>query len=167
MSAGADGATTTLLLPARRRIAGTPAPRTARLLGRADRLADGTPGEQAQLARHVELLPRGWPLAAITRALDADDAPLHAWLRADPTHVRPDMTGARVLAIGALGRQDAATAANRTLRAGPAQVMLTPAGGIQDLLSSLLHVSVGQFGHSNLSHRCIRCIVNFVTLNTI
>ena len=103
MSGGADSATTTLLLPPRHRLAGPLSPRTALALGRADRHDDGAPGEQAQLGRHVELLPRGWPLAAITRALDADDAPLHAWLRADPTHVRPDMTGARVLAIGRLG----------------------------------------------------------------
>jgi hypothetical protein len=35
--------------------------------------------------------------------MDAGDAVLHRWLRADPAHVRPDMTGARVLAIGELG----------------------------------------------------------------
>jgi hypothetical protein len=42
-------------------------------------------------------------MAAITRQRDAGDAVLHQWLRADPCHVRPDMTGARVLAIGELG----------------------------------------------------------------
>src|SRR5688572_17038505 len=104
MSPGASVAATTLLLPARRRFAGQPlGVRVAAALARADRPADGEPGGKAQLLRHVDLLPRGWPLAAITRALDADDAHLHAWLRADPTHVRPDMTGARVLAVGGLG----------------------------------------------------------------
>jgi len=112
-------AATTLLLPARRRFGGqTPGAPLAALLGRADRLADGEPGERAQLLRHVDLLPRGWPIAAITRALDADDAALHAWLRADPTHVRPDMTGARVLAIGDVGlttrESEALVAALRT-----------------------------------------------------
>ena len=118
MSGTGEVAATTLLLPARRRVAGAPGPRTGAALGRADRLPDGEAGEQAQLRRHVDLLPRGWPLAAITRSLDADDAPLHAWLRADPTHVRPDMTGARVLGIGGLGltprEADALAAALRT-----------------------------------------------------
>src|SRR5918993_2371765 len=94
----------TLLLPSRARFAGQTLPDgIARTLGRADRSQVGEPGERAQLLRHFDLLPRGWPVAAITRSLDADDAMLHTWLRADPTHVRPDMAGARVLAIGGLG----------------------------------------------------------------
>jgi len=94
----------TLLLPERRRFAGQPmAIEVGRALARADRLDDGEPGERAQLLRHFDLLPRGWPMAAITREMDAGDAVLHRWLRADPAHVRPDMTGARVLAIGELG----------------------------------------------------------------
>lgn len=94
----------TLLLPERRRFAGQPLGQgAAKALARGDRLPDGEAGERAQLLRHFELLPRGWPMAAISRALDADDAHLHTWLRADPAHVRPDMTGARVLAIGELG----------------------------------------------------------------
>src|ERR671912_1968423 len=103
MTAGRSAAATTLLLPSRTRFAGQSlsAP-VAAALARADR-ADGEPGGRAQLLRHFDLLPRGWPMAAIVRSLDADDAPLHTWLRADPTHVRPDMAGARVLAIGGLG----------------------------------------------------------------
>jgi len=93
----------TLLLPERRRFAGQPLGDAARALARGDRLPDGEAGERAQLLRHFDLLPHGWPMAAITRALDADDAHLHTWLRADPAHVRPDMTGARVLAVGELG----------------------------------------------------------------
>ena len=93
-----------VLLPERRRFAGQPvAGEAGRFLARADRLADGETGERAQLLRHFDLLPRGWPMAAITRQRDAGDAVLHQWLRADPCHVRPDMTGARVLAIGELG----------------------------------------------------------------
>ena len=88
-----------VLLPERRRFAGQPVGvETGKFLARADRLADGEPGERAQLLRHFDLLPRGWPMAAITRQRDAGDAVLHQWLRADPAHVRPDMTGARVLA---------------------------------------------------------------------
>lgn len=93
-----------LLLPERRRFAGQPLSKpVARALGRADRLPEGEAGERAQLQRWFELLPRGWPMAAITRQRDAGDAALHSWLRADPAYVRPDMTGARVLAVGELG----------------------------------------------------------------
>ena len=96
-----------VLLPERRRFAGQPVDAEAgRYLARADRPADAEPGETAQLLRHFDLLPRGWPMAAITRQRDAGDAVLHQWLRADPAHVRPDMTGARVLAIGELGLSD-------------------------------------------------------------
>ena len=54
----------TLLLPSPERL-GTPVidAAVARALGRADRLAPGDPGEQAQLLRHFDLLPRGWPVA--------------------------------------------------------------------------------------------------------
>lgn len=104
------------LLPERRRFAGQPvSPDIGRWLGRADALPAAEAGETAQLGRWFELLPRGWPMAAITRQLDAGDAHLHAWLRADPAHVRPDMTGARVLAVGNLG-----------LTAEEAQALLAP-----------------------------------------
>ena len=47
----------------------------AKVLGCADRIQTDA-GESAQLARHFDLLPRGWPAAALTRLLDAgeDDA---------------------------------------------------------------------------------------------
>ena len=92
----------TLLLPATARFAGHPLPPAlAQALGRADR-AQHAAGEPAQLARHMSLLPLGWPAAALTRLLDAgeDDARDGAWLRADPAHVRPDINGARLLGIG-------------------------------------------------------------------
>jgi len=79
------------------------APMLARVLARGDRNPDVEPGETAQLARWFDLLPSGWSLAAITRQRDAGDAAGQAWLRADPAFVRPDMTGARVMAIGELG----------------------------------------------------------------
>lgn len=94
------GATATLLLPPPARLGGGALDGgLARALGRGDR-ATGGAGEQAQLLRHFELLPRGWPVAALTRALDADDAALSAWVRADPAYVRPDINGARLLACG-------------------------------------------------------------------
>lgn len=94
----------TLLLPPRSRIDGQPMPvEFGKALGRADRLPDGQGGWRAQLQRHIEVLPRGWPVAAVTRQLDAGDAALGAWLRADPAHVRADINAGRMLACGDLG----------------------------------------------------------------
>lgn len=93
--------TATLLLPERRRFAGQPlAAPLAKALGRADHLPDGEAGERAQLLRHFELLPREWPIAALTRQRDAGDAARDAWLRADPAYARPDINGVRLLALG-------------------------------------------------------------------
>jgi len=103
-------ASLTLLLPPASRFAGILLPPAlANALGRADRTQTGS-GESARLARHFDLLPRGWPAAALTRLLDAgeDDARHGAWLRADPAHIRPDINGARLLGIGAnLGMEQA------------------------------------------------------------
>jgi hypothetical protein len=94
-------ATATLLLPAGDRFAGVRLPDPlARALGRANRAAGGEQGERAQLLRHFELLPRGWPVAALTRQFDAGDATASQWLRADPAWVRPEMNGARLFACG-------------------------------------------------------------------
>jgi hypothetical protein len=96
----------TLLLPATTRFAGIALPQSlARALGRADR-AEHEAGDEAQLARHVTLLPNRWAPAALTRVADRgiEDAGLSAWLRADPAYIRPDINGARLLATGdALG----------------------------------------------------------------
>lgn len=94
----------TLLLPPRNRFDGQSLPaELARALGRADRLPAGQGGWRAQLQRHVEVLPRGWPVAAVTRQLDAADTAPNAWLRADPAHVRADINAGRMLACGDLG----------------------------------------------------------------
>jgi hypothetical protein len=99
-----------LLLPARAAFAGQALPQDlARALGRAD-LVQGAAGDTAQLQRHFALLPRGWPVAALTRAADANDAAGAQWLRADPAWVRPDINGARLFAAGEgvhLSREDA------------------------------------------------------------
>lgn len=98
------------LLPARQRFGGQELPHdVARWLGRADR-RDAGAGERAQLMRHFDLLPRAWPVAALTRAFDADDARLSSWLRADPAYVRADLGGARLLASGDALQLDAAEA---------------------------------------------------------
>lgn len=94
-------ATATLLLPARTRFTGQSIPEwLARVLGRADAVAMSEAGERAQLSRHFELLPRGWPVAALTRSCDAGDADTAQWLRADPVWIRPDINGARMFACG-------------------------------------------------------------------
>lgn len=100
----AAGATLILLLPERRRFGRIRLePEVAKLLGRADKLADGDAGEQAQLLRYFEPIPSGWPMAALQRQADSGDACGFRWLRADPVHVRPDISGARLMAWGNLG----------------------------------------------------------------
>lgn len=94
--------TATLLLPASGRLEGVALPPAlARALARADRLAQA-PGGAAQLSRHavLEPAPASWPVAALTRQLDAGDAGSARWLRADPCHVAADMQGVRLLAHG-------------------------------------------------------------------
>ena len=95
----------TLLLPSARRF-GTQAlsPACAKALGRADRRESLGAGRRAQLLRHFRLVPNHWPIAALTRQMDAGDAAGSAWLRADPCRVLPDINGARLLGFGdALG----------------------------------------------------------------
>jgi hypothetical protein len=90
----------TLLLPPRTAFAGQALPdEVATTLGRGDRSA-GEPGRRAQLQRHFEWLPRGWPVAALARECDAGDAASGQWLRADPAWIRPDINGARLFASG-------------------------------------------------------------------
>lgn len=87
----------TLLLPARDSFGGQRLTvDVAKALGRADR--ESVTGKQS--ARVFDILPRGWPVAAVTRQRDAGDASASAWLRADPAYVRPDINGARLLAYG-------------------------------------------------------------------
>ena len=87
----------TLLLPERARLAGQRlAPELAQWLARADRAE--VAGSQQR--RVFDVLPRGWPVAAVTRQREAGDAACSAWLRADPVFVQPDMNGARLMAYG-------------------------------------------------------------------
>lgn len=93
-------ASATLLLPAPARLIGQGLPAdVARALGRADR-EKREAGEGAQLRRHFQLVPAGWPVAALTRNLDTNDAAGATWLRADPAFVSPDINGARMLSYG-------------------------------------------------------------------
>lgn len=90
-------ASATLLLPSRERFGGQRlAIEVAKTLGRADR----TKAQGEQSARVFDILPRGWPIAAVTRQRDAGDAVMSAWLRADPAYVQPDINGARLLGYG-------------------------------------------------------------------
>ncbi|MGJ4728669.1 phosphoglycerate mutase [Luteimonas sp. SDU101] len=92
-------ATATLLLPAARRL-GAPSAGVAAALGRADAVGGLGDGRRAQLRRHVRLVPDHWPVAALTRQLDAGDAAGASWLRADPCRIQPDINGARLLDHG-------------------------------------------------------------------
>lgn len=102
------GSRLVLLLPERRRFRGHALPDPlARALGRADRLPAAEPGEKAQLQRHFDILPRGWPMAALMRQREAGDAGRATWLRADPAFVRAEMMGARLMAWGNIGLSEA------------------------------------------------------------
>ena len=89
----------TLLLPEPARFGGQRLREPAgKILGKADRLR-----HEGDVARSAfDILPRGWPVAAVTRQRDAGDAGADkaTWLRADPAYVRPDINGARLLAWG-------------------------------------------------------------------
>lgn len=71
-------------------------------LSRADRLGDGRVGYLNGVVTFFPDLGEGLPVAAITREFVAGDAADGLWLAADPAWVRPDMTGARLLACGQL-----------------------------------------------------------------
>ncbi len=94
-------ASATLLLPARSRFGGQ---RLSEATGRALARADFAHRDGEQLARVLDVLPRGWPVAAAARQRDAGDAAHATWLRADPAYIQPDINGARLLSYGrALG----------------------------------------------------------------
>jgi hypothetical protein len=93
--------TLTFLLPERRRFIGQSiADDVAKWLGRADTTAIFETGELTQLHRHLAILPRGWPMAAVMRQHDVGDAENYRWLRADPAHVRAEMGVVRLLSVG-------------------------------------------------------------------
>ncbi len=78
-------------------------PLLAKILGRGERLRPVESGRDAQLMRVFDVLPRRIAVAPLTRHVDAGDADSGVWVRADPAHVRADMTCARMLACGELG----------------------------------------------------------------
>lgn len=99
-------ATITVLLPERVRLPGPLPASTGRTLARADHQACEA-GSRAQLRRHFRIIPDHWPVAALTRLIDAGDLAgslgantADSWLRADPAHVAPDINGARLLGWG-------------------------------------------------------------------
>lgn len=103
-----------ILMPPRARLAGQAvSPVLGKALARAD---ENTGTEQraggesealrawrAPLHRAFDILPRGLPVAALTRAVDAPGDAEGAWLRADPAFVRADMATGRLMAWSELG----------------------------------------------------------------
>lgn len=87
----------TLLLPTRSRFGGQRLSQSAGLwFARGDASEPG--GDLVQ--RQFDVLPRGWPVAAVTRQRDAGDAQGAAWMRADPVYIQPEINGARLMAHG-------------------------------------------------------------------
>ncbi len=72
-------------------------------LARGDRFQSGTGGIGHAIRELFEFPGTQLPSAALSRQVDVGDAAGSAWLRADPAHVRADMTTARMLACGQLG----------------------------------------------------------------
>lgn len=60
------------------------------------------PGESWQLQRYFECVPKSWPMAAVFRQHEVNDAYAQHWLRADPLYLQTEMHGARVMAWGNL-----------------------------------------------------------------
>lgn len=93
----------TLLLPSWPRGAGHEfAPTLLRWLARGDRLAGAPARREAVLRECFEFIGTLLPTAALTRSLDADDAPNVLWLRADPAYLMADAVTLRLLACGNL-----------------------------------------------------------------
>ena len=94
-------ATLTLLLPDLSRVEKMPG--LAQWLARGDRLPEAKPGREVLLRDSFEFIGTSLPVAALTRSLDAGDAPGAMWLRADPAYAIADAVTARLMACGDIG----------------------------------------------------------------
>ena len=95
--------TLTLLLPSWPRGVGHESASTLlRWLARGDRLAATQAGRDAVLRECFEFTGTSLPVAALTRSIDAGDAPNVLWLRADPAYVIADAVTLRLVACGNL-----------------------------------------------------------------
>jgi len=99
-----------ILMPPRARLAGQALPaELGKALARADSAIlsplplENQPSWRAPLLRAFDILPRGLPVAALTRAVDAPGDADGTWLRADPALVRADMATGRLMAWSELG----------------------------------------------------------------
>lgn len=91
----------TLLLPELARVERSP--RLALWLSRGNGLPDAKSGRAIALRECFEFIGTTLPVAALTRSLDAGDAPGAQWLRADPAYAMADSVTARLMACGKLG----------------------------------------------------------------
>jgi hypothetical protein len=93
-----------LLLPPRAVLAGAMRlPALERMVARGRRTAPDPDAAHPCLARLFDLGAAPWPLAPVAREHDCADAGDATWLRADPAHLRADIAGAHLLAVGELG----------------------------------------------------------------
>ncbi len=88
-----------ILLPEKRRFAGQAFSSAFKKLSKKMQVeTQAVSGEIAQLKRHFRITPDTWPLAALCRAEEFDDAAGFQWLRADPVYLQAEMHGARIMA---------------------------------------------------------------------
>jgi hypothetical protein len=78
------------------------APTLLRWLAYGDRIAAAQSGRDVVLRECFEFIGTSLPIAALTRSLDAGDAPNVLWLRADPAYVIADAVTLRLIACGNL-----------------------------------------------------------------
>jgi hypothetical protein len=90
-----------VLLPGRDKLAAIPA--FGEWLARGTRLPAAVPGYLVALSEHFRWPNGALPAAALIRQSVAGDAGDALWLSADPAWVQPEVSGARLLAIGNLG----------------------------------------------------------------
>lgn len=98
-----------LWLPALYRF--TPAHPLLQLLARSDRMPDGPRGYLDGLQQRFGFASRPLPAAALTRQRLAGDAGDRVWLSSDPCWVQAEINGARLLACGQMGLDQAAAEA--------------------------------------------------------
>jgi hypothetical protein len=87
-----------LLLPEKRRFADQDF--SASFLAKARRFRQEAriAGETAQLQRHFRCVPASWPMAALSRQADSNDAGNSLWLLVEPIHLQMEMRDARLMA---------------------------------------------------------------------
>lgn len=99
-----SGTRVCVLAPSRSALSKDVTDRIGALFAKSDRIGTDKSGDHTLYGDLFEIIPTGWPVAALTRQLDVADAAGHAWLRADPAHFRAEPGNVRMLVCGDVGQ---------------------------------------------------------------